>query len=388
MADHRTSAERRTALTTHVRSLLDSGELSPGEPLPPLRKLSERFGLSAPTILKELGPLIVAGRLVSVPRVGIFVGRERVSGDSRFLFLHPPLRTPLERQHASAIRIGFEATIADLGGSSVPLTFDDRDQLDDLPALATYFSGVAAWTAARTISHLGLGDLELPRVLIGAHREDSRETYDAVHFDDIGGGRLAVEHLLAHGHTAIAYLGLHAGEPLGPDPAHGYSLNRRDGWRMALVQARLDPNGLDFELERPVSHYPTARDAARVAAGAMISQRDRFTAVVGADDHAILGIVDAYAEHRVPYAEWPALVGFEGTFEAEGFVSNSILPQWHQLGQHAAQLLWDRHHGILTGPAVDRYAGMKVMARMTSAHAWPTTVPANLGNILLTDSPP
>ncbi len=384
MVEQRSSAQRRAALTRHVLAQLDSGELAPDDPLPPLRRLSEEFGLSAPTILNELGPLIASGRLVSVPRVGIFAGRVRSGAAPCFLFLHPTNRTALEQQHAAAIRAGFEERIAELGGSTIPLTFAELGQLSEVATLTAHCAGIATWRAdtddAAGVLTTTSGP---PQVRIG-RRPDADDDCDVVRFDDLGGGRLAVEHLLAHGHTSIAYLGLHVAPPDGPDPAHRYSADRGEGWRLAMEQAHLDTTGLGFTLDQPVVHHPTARDAAREAAQAMVRHRDRFTAVIGADDHAILGLVDAYAEHAVPHAEWPALVGFEGTLDAEHLVSNSILPQWHELGVHAAQLLWDRHHQRLTGPGVDHVVGMKLLARMTSEHAWPTHVPAPLEGLLLT----
>lgn len=373
MAEQRGSAQRRAALTGHVLTQLDTGALVPGDPLPSLRSLSAAFGLSAPTILNELGALIASGRLVSVPRVGIFVGRTRTETSPTFLFVRPKSRTALEQQHGAAICAGFEERIAELGGSTIPLTCAELEQMSDRATLMVHCAGTAIWRAeADEITHLLPGLAGLPQVHIG---RPASEEVDTVRFDDIGGGRLAVEHLLGHGHTSIAYLGLHVAPPHGPDPGHQYSADREVGWRRAMDQANLVTTGLEFTLARPVVDHRTAREAARLAAQDMVGHRHRFTAVVGADDHAVLGLVDAWVEHGVPHAEWPALVGFEGTLGAEHLVSTSILPQWHELGVHAAQLLWDRHHRTLTGAGVERMAGMKLLARMTSAQAWPTQVP-------------
>src|SRR4051794_30780478 len=69
----------------------------------------------------------------------------------------------------------------------------------------------------------------LPVVLVDvAHPEVSRVT-----IDDVGGGRLATEHLLAAGHTRIGFIGDEARNPLG----FTSSDLRLDGYRETLAAA-------------------------------------------------------------------------------------------------------------------------------------------------------
>ena len=101
--------------------------------------------------------------------------------------------------------------------------------------------------------------------------------------DDVRGGELAAEHLIARGHRRIGFVG-----DLPPSP-FGFtsSEHRREGFRRALRRAGIEPDG---EIERRGSH---GREEARVLAEGLLRCGDRPTAVFAASDTQALGVLEA-----------------------------------------------------------------------------------------------
>jgi LacI family transcriptional regulator len=118
---------------------------------------------------------------------------------------------------------------------------------------------------------------------------------DTVLIDDAGGARRAVEHLLAHGHERVAFV--------GDRPSLYTARERLAGYRAALAAAGLE---VDRRLVRPVSH--DAREA-EAAAGELLAlpKAARPTAIFCSNNRNTLGTLRALRGHdgRV------ALVGFD-----------------------------------------------------------------------------
>lgn len=77
MATRKETLKRKTALVQQIRRDYKNGELLPGEMLPPVRELADKFGLSKRVVNEELQKLASEGWIFTVPRKGIFV-----SGDA------------------------------------------------------------------------------------------------------------------------------------------------------------------------------------------------------------------------------------------------------------------------------------------------------------------
>jgi LacI family transcriptional regulator len=118
----------------------------------------------------------------------------------------------------------------------------------------------------------------------------------SVDVDAEAGARLAVEHLLALGHTRIACVIY--------DLSYTSARERIAGYRQALQNAGIEPD------ERLIAHTGYRAESARAAAKDLIA-RERFTAIFAAADltaAAVLGAVRD-AGKRVP--EDVSLVGFD-----------------------------------------------------------------------------
>lgn len=74
----RKKREKRSELPSQqiaddLRSQIDNGELLPGEQLPTVQELCDRYDVSRATVLKVLGILEAEGKIDRVPRWGTFV---------------------------------------------------------------------------------------------------------------------------------------------------------------------------------------------------------------------------------------------------------------------------------------------------------------------------
>ncbi|HIT75105.1 MAG TPA: substrate-binding domain-containing protein [Candidatus Avipropionibacterium avicola] len=383
ISGHRTDEEvddvagkswRRTALREQVLSSIRSGVHPPGAKLPSLRTLGNSFGLSPPTVLDELRDLIADGTLVSVPGTGIFVAEDRLDDRPVFLLVHPSWPDQGELHRLTSVRLGFEETLSELGGATLSI---DRDDLAAVvaaqprPAIAGILSR-APHARAKAV----LEELDVPQVRIGPRQSqdqpgpyDQLRRYDTVDLDNHAGGRLAAEHLLRRGCSRIAFLALHADD--GQDVGHlRFSEERLLGWLATMTAAGRDPAGLAFHPDRNAPDYEQAVLAAERTAERMVAVRERYDAVIAADDNAVLAFAEAWHRCGLPDADLPAIVGFEDVEAARGYVTSSIIPQWRELGEQAARLLWGRHLGHLSGPPVHRAASMRFVARITAERDW------------------
>lgn len=370
MVSRRVAAERKAEFIGAIRSAISSGELRPGDTIPPLRHLAERYQLSQPTILQTLQPLFREGLLQPVQSVGIFVASPLNSGERCYACVTPAKgestwwNSPLIRP----VLHGFEERVTALGGQSLWMRADEfatHRSAGSLPVL----HGVFSLFTSESESLEYLSGLEVNHVRYSstvAPATGDRIT-DRVTIDNVDGGRQATQRLVREGHERIAFIGLHS--PRRNDRLFSWSRERAAGWKSALEAAGLPIIRLEF---RP-SFSPLAKDeyprAIADATRDAVSHRQRFTAVVGADDNVIIGFIEALRNGLVPDTEWPTMVGFEALPEAAPYVLTSVRPRWSELGATAAELLWERDTGRSNGPALERSVPMTVVSRlMLSRH--------------------
>ncbi|MCP2322964.1 LacI family transcriptional regulator [Hamadaea flava] len=154
----------------------------------------------------------------------------------------------------------------------------------------------------------------------------------AVTVDDVLGGQLAGEHLLALGHRRIAYLG----DTVDPAPVAG----RREGLRQAIIAAGLDPADalLDLRLRmRP----PSLVDAAAAAAREILSASPEVTAVVCLNDTAALGLLDGLETEGVRVPQDLSIVGYDDLSFARRLTPplTTVRQPPYSVGKAAAELL-------------------------------------------------
>lgn len=145
--------------------------------------------------------------------------------------------------------------------------------------------------------------------------------------DDVLGGRLAAEHLLALGHTEVAVI---AGEPFASTGA-----DRTEGF-----VARYREAGIAIPPDRLIrSRFDTA--GGRRAAEACLRRPDRPTAIFAVNDFAAIGALGAARDHGLTVGRDLALVGYNDTpLAAELPIAlTSVASPMHAMGREALDLL-------------------------------------------------
>ncbi len=177
---------------------------------------------------------------------------------------------------------------------------------------------------------------------------------DYVVFDSHRGARLAVNHLLAHGHKRIAFVG-------GPLSIVNFQ-ERLEGYRGALSAAGIEP-----ESDLCISTELLGVAAGSAAAFELMKLRNPPTAVFAATDNLAFGVLQAC--HRAGWAvpDRLAIIGFDNV----PFGEISLVPltsvdgNGFVIGQHAARLLIERITSSDSNPAnAAQRAGMIIEPRL------------------------
>jgi hypothetical protein len=353
-------------MISRLRADCRSGRLRAGEILQSVRELGEQYGVSKNVVHAALRDLIDEGLLYSVPTVGTFVGPPPASsggkGTEYYLLLQEG--RPTDR----AMERGFTEQISLHGGATITLNLDAALTMTPPRAGAPAIAGIYGYVPQAMRAAWGLLDT-LPVTQFFGFAADPERT-DVISFDDIGGGRMATQHLLTLGHKKIAFLGLHTA---GPDSTGSWSWSRERmiGWSEVLQEAGLPAEGLAFLPDRTLEPTDEAAvtAAAQVAERGLAARRD-ITAIVAANDSAALGLIEALNRTRVPKDDWPAIVGFDNLPLTGGRLLTSLSVPFDDVGRAAARLLWQRRHGLLVGPPVHERVPMKLLPRLSSKAGW------------------
>ena len=172
--------------------------------------------------------------------------------------------------------------------------------------------------------------------------------------DDVRGGQLAAEHLLARGHRRIAFIGDLPASPLG----FTSSENRRRGFRLALLRA-----GISSPASFEVRGLHDREDARRLAE-ALLRRDDRPTAVFAASDTQAIGVLEAAGACGLRVPEDVAVIGFDDIEVAALLGLTTVRQPLRQSGAHGADLLVAAIEGH-PPPAVELEA-LRVMERRTA----------------------
>jgi LacI family transcriptional regulator len=154
-------------------------------------------------------------------------------------------------------------------------------------------------------------------------------TLPCITIDDMDGGRMAAEYLLALGHRAIAFLGDEEANLFGFDS----SARRREGFEAALDAAGIRPPP-EWVLRRP-----HGRDAARVAAAGLLAREPRPTAVFAASDVQAIGVLEAAQAAGVPVPEELSVIGFDNVEAARFTGLTTVAQPLEEIGRLGADLL-------------------------------------------------
>jgi LacI family transcriptional regulator len=175
-------------------------------------------------------------------------------------------------------------------------------------------------------------------VLASRHLPDAE--VDMVLVDSVRGARIAVEHLIGHGHERIAYVG-------GPQSIAQFK-DRLRGWREALEAAKLPVSA-----ELCLTMDKLDIDAGTTAAHQLLALKEPPTAIFAATDNLAFGILKACNYAGCPVPGRLALVGFDNV----PFGEIALVPlttvdgSGLNIGQRAMRLLIDRIENEPATPA-------------------------------------
>ncbi|MGW8484673.1 LacI family DNA-binding transcriptional regulator [Microbacterium sp. NPDC055903] len=164
--------------------------------------------------------------------------------------------------------------------------------------------------------------LDRPIVSVGPYAPGA----SAVSIDDAGAARIATEHLLDLGHTAIAFVG----------GAEGASASIGDerrvaGYREAMAAAGAAPR---------VCPAPSTMPGGYAAAVELLSdRRSRPTAIVGVCDEAAIGAIIAARRLGIAVPAQLSVIGVDDHRDAEMFSLTTIRQRPRDQGREAVRLL-------------------------------------------------
>ena len=203
----------------------------------------------------------------------------------------------------------------------------ERERIDWQAMRARQVDGIVTATARRDHELLDeLLDSDIPLVLVNRRTADGR--VPSATADDAQGIRLAVEHLVAAGHTRIG----HVAGPLELSTG----LDRHDGFIAAMRDsgAEADPELI------VVSRAFTEGEGARACAE-LLASGGGLTAIVAANDLIALGCYDVFADRGIRCPQEISITGFNDMPFADRFSPplTTIRIPHYEIGTAAAQLM-------------------------------------------------
>jgi LacI family transcriptional regulator len=140
-------------------------------------------------------------------------------------------------------------------------------------------------------------DVPAPIPVVYAMVRSANPDDDCVSYDDEGGGRLAVEHLLAMGRRVIAHV---------TGPRHHHSASARLlGWERALADAGLAPVRPDL------AFGAWSEDWGRQAAAVLVAEVPDLDGVFCGSDQVARGVIDGLRDAGRQVPDDVAVVGFD-----------------------------------------------------------------------------
>jgi DNA-binding LacI/PurR family transcriptional regulator len=209
-----------------------------------------------------------------------------------------------------------------------------------------------------------LEDAVIPTVVIDA----GVESLPSVVVDDVAGGHLAAEHLLALGHRRIAYIG----DAVEPRFGWTSSTRRLRGLADALAAADLS---LSDELVRDGPH---GRDVAVGLATELLTLRPRPTAIFAHSDTQALGALEAAATLGLGVPDDVSVIGFDDIESARYAGLTTVRQPLFESGRLGASMLLDALGGVLPRPPPHVELPLEIALRRTTGPVLvPTTMKAS-----------
>ncbi|HLT62543.1 MAG TPA: LacI family DNA-binding transcriptional regulator [Microlunatus sp.] len=206
-----------------------------------------------------------------------------------------------------------------------------REQYHVQALLSRQVDGIIV-VGSRTDPRPSLGrDLGVPVVYTYAPSEDPEDL--SIICDNVGAGRLAIEHLISCGRRRIAHI--------TGDPGYGASRDRAEGALAALADAGL-------ELVGGVRYGAWSEGWGRAAAAMLLDQHPDIDAIFCGSDLVARGVMDTLRERGRRIPDDIAVLGFDNwkvlSTNARPPLT-SIDMNLEQLGRTAARALFDALDG-------------------------------------------
>ena len=178
-----------------------------------------------------------------------------------------------------------------------------------------------------------LSDLRVPHIVL---EKDSLESA-SINFNNVAGGRIATEHLLAAGRKRIAFFGYDHSTPY---------TNRCEGYRQALEAAgvHVDPALIlrrQGKFDGTVHYMEALARSGRQAVDALIQDGVAFDAVLACTDEVALGAMQQLARHGRRTPADVAVIGFDAS-PASGLSIPPLASVFHDattMGRQAIDML-------------------------------------------------
>jgi LacI family transcriptional regulator len=171
--------------------------------------------------------------------------------------------------------------------------------------------------------------LRIPAIFLNVKQE-----FDCVHPDDLAGGRLATEHLLALGHERIVYV-----DTDEPGNKHYSKTDRRDGYESAMRSAGKTPRVTLLPAEWRDAEQPSL-DRRVAAAQILLQGIDRPTAILAYELTEAMAVVRAAYAVGLKIPEDLSLVQFHHWFDDRVFLPiHTVSNAMDQVGQKAVEML-------------------------------------------------
>jgi LacI family transcriptional regulator/LacI family repressor for deo operon, udp, cdd, tsx, nupC, and nupG len=302
---------------------------------PTIRDVARRSGVSVATVSRVLNdlPVVSASTRDRVRRAvdeldyrrsatarNLSVGRSQTIGVVAPFFTTPSVVERLRGISEHLAEHGYDLMLFDVetpGQRTDALRdFAQHDRVDGLLVISLPLSDdevVALQRDDLPVVLVDIGHRGLPQVVI----------------DDIHGGELAADHLLAKGHRQIGFIGDVPANPFG----FTSSERRREGLRRALRGAGIDPAN---DLERRGLH---SREQARALALELLLPGDRPTAIFAASDVQAFGVLEAADRLGLRVPEDVAVIGFDDIEMAAVIGLTTVRQPLRESGARGAELL-------------------------------------------------
>lgn len=226
----------------------------------------------------------------------------------------------------AAREIGFQVMIMS--------TYEDPEQVavNLAAALSNRVSGIAIVPTGNdeALRHL-FRHVRIPVVCLS--RDTWSNEVDSVTFDNTQAAIMAIDYLVAHGHTEIAYLE-------GPESSKACRC-RTNGFREGMARHGLQPN------ERLVGSGDLSYASGQAFAKQLLDRREAFTAVFASNDTMAMGVVDQLRTDGLRVPKDVSVIGLDDIFYSAlpGINLTTIKQPPEEMGYQAAQLLQRRASG-------------------------------------------